>query len=187
MSNTKVRSNERRRADRRHELLATLAAVVVLGAAGVAIATTMSGGTADSVYVRTGETNDMGMPVLKTPGTSSGTAMANGVTASPSTWSMGLVPLNVAVRPTWTIHNTGTDAITIGKPTVQINQGCCPGPFTIKGSSTLAPGAAADLSFELAMHPGMDGLHDMTLSVPVTHADGSTDRLTLSVTGDFRS
>jgi hypothetical protein len=35
------------------------------------------------------------------------------------------------------------------------------------------------------MHPGMDGAHDMTVHVPVQHADGSTDTLTLGVLGNF--
>jgi hypothetical protein len=84
------------------------------------------------------------------------------------------------------LRNTGADAITIGEPNVQINQGCCPGAFTFDGPSTLDPGADTNLSFELSMHPGMDGPHDMTIHVPVHHADGSTETIDLSVTGDFR-
>lgn len=46
-----------------------------------------------------------------------------------------------------------------------------------------APDAA--LTFELSMHPGMDGPHDMALDVPVTHANGTTDTLDVTVTGNF--
>lgn len=186
MSNTKIRSTERRRAHHRTWLVATFATVLVLGAAGAAIAINASRGSSGTTYDRTGETNAMGMPVIETPGTPSGTATAAGVTATPSSWALGRVPLNVAVRPTWMLENTGTDTITIGEPHVEINEGCCPGPFTVQGSGTLTPGAAAGLTFELSMHPGMDGMHDMTVHVPVQHADGTTDALALSVTGDFR-
>ena len=36
------------------------------------------------------------------------------------------------------------------------------------------------------MHPGMDGTHDMTLHVPVQHADGTNSTMNLAVTGDLR-
>lgn len=186
MSNTQHRSAERRHAHRRTWLLTAAAAIAVVGASVAAIALATSGGSSGTTYRRTGDINTMGMPVLETPGTSSGTATAAGITATPSTWALGRVPLNVAVRPTWLLHNTGTDAITIGEPHVQINQGCCPGAFTFQGPSTLDPGVDTNLSFELSMHPGMDGPHDMTVHVPVQHADGTTETLELSVTGDFR-
>ncbi len=47
-----------------------------------------------------------------------------------------------------------------------------------------APDAA--LTFELSMHPGMDGPHDMTIHVPVQYTDGTNSVLDLAVTGDFR-
>ena len=186
MSNTNTRMTEHRRGHRRNQILTALAAIAVVGGAVVAIAGIASSGSATKTnYVRTGETNTMGMPVIETPGTSSGEATAAGVKATPASFALGRVPLNMAVRPTWTIQNTGTDAVTIGDPHAQINLGCCPGAFSLKGSSTLAPGAKADLTFELSMHPGMDGMHDMTVHVPVQHADGSTATLNLGVTGNF--
>jgi hypothetical protein len=42
------------------------------------------------------------------------------------------------------------------------------------------------LTFELAMHEGMDGWHDMGLYVPVRTANGD-QWLELNVTGDFRN
>lgn len=36
------------------------------------------------------------------------------------------------------------------------------------------------------MHPGMDGTHDMTLHMPMQHADGTKNVIDLTVTGDFR-
>lgn len=187
MTNTDIRSGDRRRTRRRNWLVGSVAAVVVVGGASIAVARAFSGASSDSTFVRTSETNSMGMPVIETTGSSTGTASVAGITATPSAWALGRVPLDVAVRPMWTLQNTGTDVVTIGEPHVQVNQGCCPGPFTVSTTNALAPGAAADLTFELSMHPGMDGAHDMTVHVPLQHADGSTDTLTLSVTGDFRN
>ena len=188
MTNTQHRADERHHAHHRTWLLTAAAAIALAGASVGAIAAATSNGSSASGtnYKRTGEINAMGMPVLETPGTPSGTVTADSITATPLTWALGRVPLNVAVRPTWTLHNTGTDAITMGEPHVQINQGCCPGAFTVQGPSTLDPGTDTNLSFELSMHPGMDGPHDMTIHVPVQHTDGSTETINLSVLGDFR-
>ena len=158
--------------------------VVVTGVIAVAVAI---GGNSTATVRRTGQINTMGMPIIENPGTASGTASAAGVTAEPEAWALGRIPLNMAVRPTWLLRNTGTDEITIGQPHAEVRQGCCPGPFTIDGPNTLAPGAASRISFELSMHPGMDGWHDMAIHVPVRHADGTNDNLTLGVTGDFRN
>ena len=187
MTNTPTRANNHRRTHRRNQILGALAAVVVIGASGAAIAVVASGGTpATAGYVRTGEMNSMGMPVIETPGTSTGTVTAAAITAEPASWALGSVPLNMAVRPTWTIRNTGSDVVTIGEPHAQINQGCCPGPFTFAGPTTLQPGGQISFNFELSMHPGMDGPHDITVHVPVTHANGGTDTVDVAVTGNFQ-
>ena len=93
--------------------------------------------------------------------------------------------LNVAVRPTWTFTNSGTDVVTLSQPQVQIIEGCCPGALAFDGPSTLAPGQTTQLVFELSMHPGMDGAHDMDLHVPATRADGTVTSIDLTVTGNF--
>lgn len=189
MTNTHNRQLERRRGQRRNSLLFGVTAFAIIGLAGFAITRASSGGSS-TITARaavTGETNKMGMPVLATPGIATGTGRARGITARPATWALGQVPLDVAVRPEWTFTNTGNDTITLGDPHVQVNQGCCPGAVTYQGTSTLAPGASTALTFELSMHPGMDGPHDMTLHVPVTHADGTTDTLNVSVTGGFHN
>ncbi|WP_370325127.1 hypothetical protein, partial [Euzebya sp.] len=61
---------------------------------------------------------------------------------------------------------------------------CCPGPLTLD-TTALAPGETTTLTFELSMHPGMDGPHDLAVHVPITTADG-TEQLTVDVVGDFR-
>ena len=144
------------------------------------------GGSASSSVNRTGETNAMGMPVIATPGTPTGTLTRDGLTLEPVSWNLGRVPLNVAVRPSWMIRNTGTRAFTLGTARTEIRKGCCPGAITVNGPSTLNPGAETRVTFELSMHPGMDGPHDMDVVVPITYADGTAGTVTATVTGDFR-
>jgi len=190
MTNTAIRQAQRRRSRRLRWLLA-IGALVAVGAGTAAVVVAATGGESglDSRRAkaeRTGQVNSMGMPVIANRGTSDGIAEVAGLTATPASWALGRVPLDVAVRPTWHLLNTGDDAVTIGEPHVQINQGCCPGPFTLDGPSSLNPNESTNLAFELSMHPGMDGPHDMTVHIPILHADGTTDTLTLAVTGDFR-
>ncbi len=134
--------------------------------------------------VETGETNAMGMPVVETPGRASGSVRAGSVEVAAANWEMGTVPLNVAVRPSWVLRNTGAEPVTIGEPQPEVREGCCPGPFTVT-TRTIEPGGEATLDFELSMHPGMDGWHDLAVHVPLASSTG-TETLTLSVTGDFR-
>jgi hypothetical protein len=133
----------------------------------------------------TGEVNGMGFPVVEVPGYASGTASAAGVSVQGANWALGRVPLNVAVRPFWTLTNTGSEPIRLGEPRAEVRAGCCPGPFAL-GARSLAPGESTVLTFELAMHEGMDGWHDMGVYVPVETASGDRAWLELSVTGDFR-
>lgn len=143
-----------------------------------------SGGAAAPAVVRTGEQNAMGMPVIETPGAGSGTAAAASVEVDAANWELGAVPLNTAVRPSWVLRNTGAQPVTISEPHAEVREGCCPGPFSLD-TRTIPPGGEATLSFELSMHPGMDGWHDIAVHVPL--ASGSTQgALELGVTGDFR-
>lgn len=159
--------------------LAGIAAIVV------ALLPSGSGGAASDGLRRTGETNEMGMPVVATPGAATGSASAGGVSVENANWSLGHVPLLVAVRPSWVLRNTGSEAVTIGEPTAEVRKGCCPGPFALSGPATVPPGGSTTLSFELSMHPGMDGWHDMAVHVPVQSAGHAVQMLDLSVTGDF--
>lgn len=145
------------------------------------------GGSASKGLKRTGETNAMGMPVIETPGTPAGSQTRGGATLEPASWALGRVPLNVAVRPSWMIRNTGAQAFTLGTARTEIRKGCCPGPITVNGPTTVNPGGETRVTFELSMHPGMDGAHDMDVVVPLTYADGTTDTVTATVTGDFRA
>ncbi|MEP7114814.1 MAG: hypothetical protein ABI862_16215 [Ilumatobacteraceae bacterium] len=184
MTNTTNRHAERQRSHRGHWIIAITSAVAVTVATVMAVAA--QGTSSPQAGTRPTETNAMGMTVIANPGMGSGTAEVAGLTATPSTWELGRVKLNVAVRPTWKFLNTGSDTVTVGQPHVQINQGCCPGALTFEGPSTLTAGQSTNLVFELSMHPGMDGPHDMTLHVPVQHADGTNSTMDLAVTGDFR-
>ena len=184
MTNTTNRRAELQRAQRNHWILgiSTVTVVAIL----TVFALTSGGSSAERAAKRTGETNSMGMPIIATPGVGSGVAEIDGVTGTPRLWALGRVALNVAVQPTWKLENTGTQAVTFGTPHVQINEGCCPGALSYAGSTTLQPDQSTELTFELSMHPGMDGAHDMTLHVPVQYADGTSTDLDLAVTGDFR-
>lgn len=177
---------QRRTAGRRPVLVA--GAVGLALAAAVAAAALTGAGSSDRAggLQRTGEVNAMGMPVVETPGAGTGSAEAAGIVVDDASWALGQVPLNVAVRPTWTLRNTSDHTVTLGEPHPEVRAGCCPGPATL-GSRTLAPGATTTLTFELSMHPGMDGPHDLGLHVPVDDGSGAGDVLTLAVTGDFRS
>jgi hypothetical protein len=114
---------------------------------------------------RTGEVNAMGVPVVETPGAGSGRTEAAGIVVEHAGWELGEVPLNVADRPTWTLRITSDRTVTLGEPHPEVPQGCCPGPATLGGPDP-RPSAATTLTFELAMHPGMDGPHDLGLHVP---------------------
>jgi hypothetical protein len=133
----------------------------------------------------TGEISGMGVPVVEVPGSATGTAAAGGVTVEGANWAMGQVPLDIAVRPSWTLTNTGADPITLGEPQAEVREGCCPGPFAMDRTE-LAPGESTTLTFELGMSEGMDGWHDMGIYVPV-EGRGGAEVLELSVTGDFRN
>ena len=134
--------------------------------------------------VATGELNQMGMRVVQTSGSATGTATAGGIQVEGSNWTLGHVPLNVAVRPSWRLTNTSGHPVTLGQAYAEVRRGCCPGPISI-GRQTLAPGESTTVTFELSMHPGMDGWHDIGVNVPVRWASGE-DVLALGVTGDFR-
>ena len=97
MTNTTTRRAERQRAHRNHWILG-ISTLTVLGLLTV-FALTRGGSSSGTEAARTGETNSMGMPIIATPGAGSGIAEGDGVTATPSLWALGRVPLNVAVRP----------------------------------------------------------------------------------------
>ena len=149
-----------------------------------AAVTDRGGAGGSAAAVRTGERNAMGMPVIETTGRATGSASAAGVQVAAANWSLGVVPLNTAIRPHWVLRNTGSQPVAIGEPRAEVRQGCCPGPFTI-GAGVIPPGGSTTLSFELSMHPGMDGWHDIAVHVPVT-SGAAQEHLVLGVTGDFR-
>ena len=193
----------KKRSSKRSGDLAVIGAVIaaVMFVVGVTAVLVTSGGdgggtavggsgeqaaVADTIALApTGEVNAMGLPVYETPGYASGSAQTGGIAVQGADWAMGQVPLDIAVRPFWTLTNTGTTEVTLGEPEAQVREGCCPGPFAL-GASTLAPGESTVLTFELSMHEGMDGWHDMGVYVPIEGSSGQ-DFLELNVTGDFRN
>lgn len=132
----------------------------------------------------TGEINAMGMPVVQTPGAGSEPTTSGSIEVDHGLWQLGTVPLNTAVRPQWQLTNTGDEPVVIGEPRPEVREGCCPGPIALS-TRTIPPGGTATVTFELSMHPGMDGWHDIAIHVPLT-SDADDTVLTLEVTGDFR-
>ena len=188
MTNARTSKKNRRRpaAKSRKGLVVPVVLVAVLATAAlIALGTSEPAEDAGARLVATGEINEMGMPVIQTPGATSGLSSAGGVEVTGATWAMGQVPLEVAVRPSWTLVNTSGEAVSLGEPHPEIRAGCCPGAFTI-GDERLAPGESTTLTFELSMHPGMDGWHDIAVHVPVLSSAGVQELLELVVTGDFR-
>jgi hypothetical protein len=171
---------ETARRSRRRFALATAAAGLLLA---VAVAAGIDPDAGSRPLARTGEWNDMGMPVVRTPGHPTGTSDVAGVVVEGATWNLGQVPLGVAVRPTWTIRNTSDAPVDLGDPQVEIRDGCCPGPIDLP-ARTLAPGGSTTVTFELGMHPGMGGPHDLALHIPLT-SNGHTESLVIDVNGDF--
>jgi hypothetical protein len=169
-----------------HRVLRTRRILLIVGVVAAAVAVTfLSSREAEPTptagpLVPTGEHNDMGMPVVGLPGYSDGTATAGGIEVTGATWHLGTVPLNVAVRPYWTLTNTSDAPVTLGQPVPEVREGCCPGPLALDRPA-LAPGESATLTFELGMHTGMGGWHDLAVHVPLD----SGDHLTLTVAGDF--
>jgi hypothetical protein len=165
----------------------TVIGVAVVLAAAVALAaavTTEEHESSRTTVAATGEVNDMGLPVIEAPGAATDRAVAAGVEVTGAHWSLGTVPLDTAVRPSWVLRNTGDTAVELGEPHPEVREGCCPGPFSL-GQARLEPGESTTLTFELAMHAGMDGWHDIAVHLPVAGAE-TADVLTLGVTGDFR-
>jgi hypothetical protein len=173
---------------RRIGLAAASAFVATAAVTGIVMAsqdddpTDASGAVGETVL--TGEVNAMGMPVIETPGSGTNPISVGAVVVDHGTWELGTVPLNTAVRPEWHLRNTGDEAVVIGEPRPEVRQGCCPGLIALS-TRTIPPGGEATLAFELSMHPGMDGWHDIAIHVPIS-AGPDDQILTLDVTGDFR-
>jgi hypothetical protein len=168
-------------------MITAVGIVVVLTAGGVFYALSRSSAPATAsapVLAKTGEVSSMGVPVVETPGRATGIAWAEGIEVTGANWELGTVPLEVAVRPFWTLTNTSDGPVQVGKPNAVVREGCCPGPFT-GGETTLRPGESTEIIFELSMHSGMDGWHDMGVYVPVSARSGEEKTLELGVTGDF--
>jgi hypothetical protein len=119
----------------------------------------------------------------KSEGASSGSENVLGVSSDVTLISLGRVPLNKTVEPTWTFTNMSDKTVEFGAAHAEVVEGCCPGPLEF-GRTTLKPGEQTQLVFPLEMHEGMDGPHDFNVHVPIM-SDGQEQLMTLRVTGDF--
>lgn len=109
---------------------------------------------------------------------------AAGVLVAMPAVDRGVLPLNKTVSQSYELVNTGGGTAELGRPTIEVLDGCCP-PQLKLSHATLAPGESATLSFDTQMHPGMDGPHLFHLTVPVRSAEG-TDLLHFYFKGDFQ-
>lgn len=182
--------SSRRRTRRRRIGIAAASAVAATAAVTGIVIADQRDGQPDAIAAvadptPTGEINAMGMPVIETPGIGTDPISVGTIQADHGTWELGTVPLNTAVRPEWHLRNIGEEPVVIGEPRPEVRQGCCPGPIALS-TRTIPPGGDATIAFELSMHPGMDGWHDIAIHVPVSIGSDS-QVLTLNVTGDFRN
>jgi hypothetical protein len=167
-------------------LAAVGAAVAAVGLAFL-VALSLAGGVDRddrSTQAYTGELSSMNLPVIETPGAGSGTTRVAGIVVTGSSWALGNVALDTAVIPRWVLRNEGPDAVTFGEPYPLVRAGCCPGPITLS-HRTLQPGDEAILAFELAMHAGMDGWHELAVHVPIITTGDERTTLEVDVTGHF--
>jgi hypothetical protein len=131
----------------------------------------------------------MGEPAAAAPGEATGMVTLAGLEVDGAEVTMGQVPLDVTVVPTWTVRNPTPHAISFTTGMPQVLEGCCPGPVVADGHQ-LAPGetvevpasGSVELAFPLQMHEGMGGYHH--LAVPLATPDG-LEVTALQVTGDF--
>lgn len=138
--------------------------------------------------------NNPPSPVEKTVFTSDGKPLSNdplrvaGVEVPAPAVNVGTQPLNTAVNHPFTLRNTSGSAVTLGKPNIEVLQGCCPSD-PILSATRIEPGAEATLLFSLpmGMHAGMDGPHLFRVSVPVVNEDGETGKVEVYVKADFRA
>lgn len=183
MSPTTVRN--RPAPSRRTLLMIGVGAAILVVSLAVALVASTGPAPPGATVTGTGQVNAMGMPVVDTPGEATGDVRAGPVTVRGASWALGTVPLDVAVRAHWTLRNTGADPVTVAQPHPEVRAGCCPGAFTID-DPVIPAGGEAILTFELSMHEGMDGWHDIAVHVPVQTPAGE-EVLALDVTGDFRN
>lgn len=111
-----------------------------------------------------------------------------GVEVSETAVNVGSYPLNTGVYHEFKLKNSGTTTVFLGKPEIEVLQGCCPSDPILK-VSRLAPGEEAPLIFALpmGMHAGMDGKHLFRVSVQMGNEAGERGIVEVYVKANFRA
>lgn len=107
-----------------------------------------------------------------------------GLRVNQSTVDRGRLPLDTTVTQLYEIVNTGPGPAEFGKPTIEVQEGCCP-PQVQMTQMVVEAGQTASVGFSTQMHEGMDGPHIFHLTIPFRTAEGE-DALHLYFAGDFR-
>lgn len=162
-------------------LVLALIAALVLGAAGWQVS--QSGGDgkiADKAAVATDIQRPDGTVVSRNA------TVAAGVQVDEPSVDLGRQPLNTRVERTFTLRNVGSTAVSLGRPNIEVLEGCCPSD-PILNTNRIEPGKEVPFVFSLpmGMHKGMDGPHLFRLTVPVKNDNGETGNVEIYVKADF--
>ena len=137
MAHQHLTHSERRASTRRRWTIAAVATAAAVVGVGALVAG-QSSEPSQAVPTPTSEINEMGMPIIQTPGTGLGPTVSGSVDVDYGIWQLGSVPLNTAVRPQWQLRNTGEEPVVIGEPRPEVREGCCPGPIELS-TQTIPP------------------------------------------------
>jgi hypothetical protein len=111
-----------------------------------------------------------------------------GVEVADPAVNLGTFPLNTGVTHEFKLRNTGTATVFLGRPEIEVLQGCCPSDPVLKATK-INPGEEVPLEFSLpmGMHAGMDGQHLFRLSVQMGNDAGEKGIIQVYVKADFRA
>ena len=123
------------------------------------------------------EPASVALPVANLP------VIVQGVEVKQPAVDRGKLPLDTTVTQAYQLVNVGSGTVQIGKPAIEVLDGCCP-PEPQVSQQSVAPGQATTVSLSMQMHEGMDGPHLFHVVVPVRTAEGE-DALHLYFKGDF--
>ncbi len=176
------RSNQARRSRTQSSKSAHSGLLLTAGALVLAIVAgtiwLSSGGREDDGASAPGNSAAVQLPIANLP------QVAGGVQVKEPAVERGRLPLDTTVTQVYELVNTGPEAVLLGKPAIEVLDGCCP-PQPQLSHSTIGAGQTATVALSMQMHEGMDGPHLFHLTVPVRSAGGE-DVLHLYFKGNFQ-
>ncbi len=126
--------------------------------------------------------NAQGTPIPKEP------YVVLGVEVPEPAVNLGTYPLDAGVVHAFKLRNTGTSTVFLGRPEIEVLQGCCPSDPVLKATQ-VTPGEEVPLVFSLpmGMHAGMDGAHLFRVSVQMGNEAGEKGIIQVYVKANFRA